>query len=120
MNNVILLGRITKQPKLKYTQNGKSYCRFTLAVDRGNNIADFIPCVVWGETAQNMAKYVEKGRQLLVQGKLQSGRYQDVDGTTRYTLDLFVYYVEFLAKPRKQQQNREPDFYTVEDEDFPF
>lgn len=120
MNNAILLGRITKQPELKHTQSGKPYCRFTLAVDRGNNTADFIPCVTWGETARNMAKYVQKGRQLLVQGKLQSGRYQDTDGTTRYTLDLFAYYVEFLAKPREHQQNREPDFHTVEDEDFPF
>lgn len=121
MNNSILLGRITKDPELRTTQGGKSYCRFTLAVDRGNNQADFIPCVAWGDNAINMEKYVKKGRQLLVQGKLQSGSYQDREGSTRYTLDLFTYRIKFLAIPRGQQEEQEPNFTPYDgDESLPF
>ena len=119
MNNAILLGRITKDPELRTTQGGTPYCRFTLAVDRGNNTADFIPCVVWGDNAENLKKYVRKGRQLLVQGKLQSGSYQDSQGVTRYTLDLFAYRIKFLAIPRTQQEI-EPEFKPIEDEALPF
>lgn len=121
MNNIFLLGRITKDPELKQTTGGKPYCRFVLAVDRGSDAADFIPCVCWGETAENMAKYVQKGRQLLIQGKLQSGSYQDESGTTRYTLDAFVYRMEFLARPKGQQEGVS-GFHPVDlkDDSFPF
>ncbi|HZJ83754.1 MAG TPA: single-stranded DNA-binding protein [Clostridia bacterium] len=121
MNNSILLGRITKDPELRQTAGGKDYCRFTLAVDRGNDQADFIPCMAWGESATNTVKYVRKGRQLLVQGKLQSGSYQDSQGTTRYTLDLFVYRIKFLAMPRGQQGDVESEFRPMDDNDeMPF
>jgi single-strand DNA-binding protein len=120
MNNAILLGRITKDPEVRTTQGGKLYCRFILAVDRGNDTADFIPCITWGDNAENMGKYVKKGRQLLVQGKLQSGSYQDSQGVTRYTLDLFTYRIKFLAIPRGQRESFEPDFKPIEDEALPF
>jgi single-strand DNA-binding protein len=122
MNNSILLGRITKDPEIRSTKEGKPYCRFTLAVDRDKEDADFIPCIAWGNNAENMGKYVNKGRQLLVQGKLQSGRYVDKEGITRYTLDLFVYRVKFLAIPRSQQmEEREPDFHPYDNDDaLPF
>lgn len=120
MNNSILLGRITKDPEMRTTQGGKSYCRFILAVDRGNDQADFIPCIAWGENAENTVKYVRRGRQLLVQGKLQSGSYEDSQGITRYTLDLFTYRIKFLAIPKGQQGDFESEFKPIEDEALPF
>jgi single-strand DNA-binding protein len=100
MNFFSALGRITKDPELKQSNGGNPYCRFTLAVDRDQDKADFIPCVAWGKTAENMAQYVIKGQQLLVQGKLQSGSYQDANGNTRYTLDVYAYRIDFLQKPK--------------------
>ncbi len=117
MNNVILLGRITRDPELRHTEGGTPYCRFTLAVDRNNENTDFLPCICWGDTAENLVKYVQKGRQLLVQGKLQSGSYTDKDGNTRYTLDVFVYIIEYLARPKGQSID---GFRPVKDDDLPF
>jgi single-strand DNA-binding protein len=119
MNNVFLLGRITKEPEVRQTTGGKSYCRFTLAVDRDKDSADFIPCVCWGDNAQNMAKYVVKGQQLLVQGKMQSGSYKDDSGNTRYTLDAFIYRIDFLSKP-KGASDGVNGFHPIDDDELPF
>lgn len=119
MNNVFLLGRITKDPEIRQTSGGKDYCRFTLAVDRDKDNADFIPCVSWGDNAQNMAKYVTKGQQLLVQGKMQSGFYKDESGNTRYTLDAFIYRVDFLSKPKGAAEGAS-GFQPVDDDELPF
>lgn len=119
MNNVFLLGRITKEPEIRQTTGGKDYCRFTLAVDRDKDNADFIPCMCWGDNAQNMAKYVTKGQQLLVQGKIQSGSYKDDAGNTRYTLDAFIYRIDFLSKPKGAAGGTD-GFHPVDDDDLPF
>ncbi len=131
MNNTCFLGRITKDPELRHTNAGTSYCRFTLAVNRmktqdGKETADFIPCVCWTKTAENLTQYVIKGQQLLVQGRLQSGSYQDNSGNTRYTLEINAFRIEFLQKPRSATENSNnssnyDDFYPVPDEnDLPF
>jgi single-strand DNA-binding protein len=119
MNNVFFLGRITKTPEIRQTNGGKDYCRFSLAVDRDKESTDFIPCLCWGDNAQNLAKYVVKGQQLLVQGKMQSGSYQDSSGSTRYTLDAYIYRIDFLQKP-KGTADAAGDFQPVEDDDLPF
>lgn len=120
MNNVFFLGRITKQPELRQTNGGKEYCRFSLAVDRDKEAADFIPCVAWGDNAVNLAKYVVKGQQLLVSGKLQSGSFQDASGATRYTLDAYVYRIDFLAKPRGASDDAGYLQPVIDDDDLPF
>ena len=109
MNNVILTGRIVKDLELKYTQNGKSYCRFTLAVDRGLSkekkqeaeangqpTADFINCVAWGTTAEVLNKYTAKGKKILVNGSIETGSYTMQDGSKRYTTDVLVNRIEIL------------------------
>lgn len=109
MNNVILTGRITKDLELKYTQNGKAYCRFTLAVDRGLSkekkqeaeangqpTADFISCLAWGTTAEVLNKYTAKGKKILVNGSIETGSYTAQDGSKRYTTDVLVNRAEIL------------------------
>lgn len=109
MNNVALTGRITKDLELKYTQNGKAYCRFTLAVDRGLSkekkqeaeangqpTADFISCVAWGTTAEVLNKYTAKGKKILVNGSIETGSYTMQDGSKRYTTDVLVNRAEIL------------------------
>lgn len=109
MNNVGLTGRITKDLELKYTQNGKAYCRFTLAVDRGLSkekkqeaeangqpTVDFINCVAWGTTAEVLNKYTAKGKKILVNGSIETGSYTVQDGSKRYTTDVLVKRIEIL------------------------
>lgn len=109
MNNVVLTGRIAKDLELKYTQNGKAYCRFTLAVDRGMSkekkqeaeangqpTVDFINCVAWGKVAETINRYTAKGKKILVNGSIETGSYTAQDGSKRYTTDVLVNRIEIL------------------------
>lgn len=92
MNNVSLMGRLTADPELKTTQNGISYCRFTVAVNRyskdGEDTADFISCVAWRSTAEFICNYFLKGSKIALIGSIQTGSYTDKDGRKVYTTDV--------------------------------
>jgi len=112
INRVVLVGRLTRNPSedLRQTQNGISNLRFTVAVNRnftnqnGERPADFINCVAWRQTADNMAKFLRKGSLVGVEGRIETGSYQAQDGTTRYTTDVNAESVQFL-EPRSSNQN---------------
>ena len=103
MNKVILTGRITKDPELRYTQSGMATLAFTVAVDRqvratdGTRQADFINCVAWGQQADFMSRYVHKGNMLAVAGRIQTRNYQGQDGQTRYVTEVVVESVENMT-----------------------
>lgn len=102
MNNVCLVGRLTRDPELRTTGTGVSNCRFSIAVDgrpdsNGNPHTDFINIVVWRNQADNVAKYCRKGSMVGVVGRIQTGSYQAQDGTTRYTTDVVADNVRFLS-----------------------
>ena len=103
MNKVLLTGRLTKDPELRTTSSGISQTRFTLAVNRrgtgenGQREADFISCVAWRGTAEAIAKYLKKGRELAVEGRIQTGSYDAQDGTKRYTTDVVVDNFTFIG-----------------------
>ena len=103
MNRVVLVGRLTKDPELRTTASGISQTRFTLAVNRrtagegGQREADFISCVAWRGTAEAIAKYLKKGRELAVEGRIQTGSYDAQDGTKRYTTDVVVDNFTFIG-----------------------
>jgi single-strand DNA-binding protein len=103
MNRVVLVGRLTKDPELRTTSSGLSQTRFTLAVNRrsagenGQREADFISCVAWRGTAEAIAKYLKKGRELAVEGRIQTGSYDAQDGTKRYTTDVVVDNFTFIG-----------------------
>lgn len=103
MNKVILIGRLTKDPELNYTNSGKAVCKFTLAVNRpysnqdGESQADFINIVVWNKPAENSANYLAKGRQCAVEGRLQIRSYEAQDGTRKYATEIVANSVEFLG-----------------------
>lgn len=102
MNKVILVGRFTKDPEVRYTQGGSSVANFSLAVDRrfkqeGGDSADFIRCVSFGKTAEFIEKYFHKGMKIGVCGRIQTGSYTNNDGQKVYTTDVVVeesYFVE--------------------------
>ena len=103
MNKAILVGRLTKDPELKMTENTKrEVCQFTIAVNRpytnddGERKADFINCVVWDKLAENLAKYQHKGNQIAVEGRIQTRNYDDKDGKKVYVTEIFVSNITFL------------------------
>ena len=108
MNTVILIGRLTKDPELRYTGTGKAVATFTVAVNRGfgkDNEADFIPVVVWEKSAENCANYLGKGSQVGIQGRMQIRSYEAQDGSKRYATEVAANQVEFIgSKPAGSQQ----------------
>ena len=134
MNNVGLTGRITKDLELKYTQNGKAYCRFTLAVDRGLSkekkqeaeangqpTVDFINCVAWGKVAETINRYTAKGKKVLVYGSIETGSYTVQDGSKRYTTDVLVKRIEILEFADSNNTNSQDTRpFGQFDEEMPF
>ena len=131
MNSVVLIGRLTRDPELRYIPNsGTAVSTFTLAVDKplsrekksemeskNQPTADFIRIVVWGKTAENCANYLIKGRLVAVQGRIQTGSYDDKDGKRVYTTDIVASNVEFLEWGDKS--NRDSGFNESQDTGFP-
>lgn len=109
MNKIILIGRLTKDPELSYTQGGKAVCKFTLAVDRPYNgeskEADFINIVVWNKAGENAAKYLTKGRQTAVEGRLQLRSYDGNDGKKRYVTEVIADRVEFIGSTSAKHED---------------
>ena len=103
MNKVILMGRLTKDPDVRYggQQNDKAVAKFSLAVDRkfkregDEQTADFISCVAFGKTAEFLEKYAGKGSKFVIEGRIQTGSYTNKDGNKVYTTDVVVENVEF-------------------------
>lgn len=111
INKVILLGRLVREPELRYTQNGIAVCNFTLAVDRAysngsEKEADFIDIVVWNKPAENTAKYMAKGKQCAVEGRLQIRSYEGNDGQKRWRTEVVANQVEFLGGGSKKQESQ--------------
>lgn len=101
MNQVQLVGRLTKDPSVRYTDGGNSIARFTVACDRrfkkeGQPDADFISCTAFGKTAEFVEKYFNKGQRIGLTGRIQTGSYDDSDGKKVYTTDVVVESVEFV------------------------
>ena len=133
MNSVVLIGRLTRDPEVRYTAATQmAVATFTLAIDRpvkagGEKQTDFPRVTVFGKQAENCEKYLAKGRLCGVQGRLQTGSYQDKNGNTVYTTDVVADRVEFLEWGERQQgasngpiQAEVPDGFAAIDEDVPF
>ena len=103
MNKVILMGRLTKDVELRYTQTGKAVATFTLAVDRkkGENAngptADFIPCIAWDKLGELAGNYLSKGRQVLIEGHMQVRNYDAQDGSKRYVTEVITEKIDLIG-----------------------
>lgn len=134
MNSVVLIGRLTRDPEMRYTAGTQmAVATFTVAIDRpvragGEKQTDFPRVTVFGKQAENCEKYLAKGRLVGVQGSLQTGSYTDKDGKTVYTTDVIANRVEFLEWGDRQQTAAEPNQqpsdvpsgFAAIDEDIPF
>lgn len=113
MNKVVLMGRLTREPDVRYTQSQLCTARFTLAVDRrfkreGEATADFINCVAFGKTAEFAEKYLKKGTKIATSGRIQTGSYTNREGQKVYTTDVILEECEF-AESKSSQSNQDPD-----------
>lgn len=114
MNKVLLTGRITKDPEIRYTSNGIANLLFTLAVDssqrdaNGNRQAFFISCVAWGQQADFMSRYVKKGNMLAITGRIQTRSYQDQTGAQHYVTEVVVEQIENLSPRDPNQPQAQP------------
>jgi len=124
LNKVILIGRLTKEPELRYTPSGAAVASFTLAVNRtranaqGERETDFIPVVVWQKQAENCANYIGKGSLVAVDGRLQVRTYDAKDGTKRWVTEVVAETVRFLDKRESGTSYGEEVPFT--DDDIPF
>ena len=101
MNNVVLMGRLTKAPELRHTNDGKAVCSFCIAVDRYGKSTDFFDIVAWEKTAQTVAQYFEKGRMIAINGRLQNRNWTDKNGNKRYDNEIIATNVYFCGdKPK--------------------
>ena len=113
LNKVVLIGRLTKDPESKVFDSGSEVCTFTLAVDRnfkgqdGEKATDFIPIVAWRKTAELCGKYLEKGRQTAVSGRIQTRSYKAKDGTMRYVTEVVAEEVTFLGSKKDNKENKD-------------
>ena len=111
MNKVLLIGRITKDPEIRYTQSGIPSVNFTIAVDRGmrdangNRQADFINCVAWRGQADFISRFIKKGYLMSVEGRIQTRNYQGQDGQMRYVTEVVLDTVENLQPRDPNAQN---------------
>lgn len=109
MNKTILIGRLTKNPEIRYTSNNVPCCTFTLAVDRqytnqdGTKEADFVNIVVWRKQAENCDKYIGKGSLVAIDGKIQTRSYDGRDGQKRYVTEVVADNVQFLDSKKDGQ-----------------
>ncbi|KJS18172.1 MAG: single-stranded DNA-binding protein [Peptococcaceae bacterium BRH_c4b] len=134
LNKVILIGRLTRDPELRYTPSGTPVAKFTLAVDRrpnkqGEREADFIDIVTWQKTAETCANYLGKGRLVAVEGRLQIRSYDDNQGVRRKAAEIVAETVRFLDRAKDGQSQHTPsgnagDDFASEvsfvDDDMPF
>ncbi len=144
MNKVVLIGRLTKDPELRFTPgNGAAVTTVTIAIDRynsktGEREADFVPVVVWGKQAENLANYMTKGKRIAVSGRIQTRSYEGKDGKRVYVTEVVADQfggIQFLDSPNKvnqdefgsnnfgnmnQEYNPDEDIIPVDGGDMPF
>lgn len=112
MNKVILLGRLVKDPEIKVTSNGKTFARFTVAVNRRyvsgeKRDADFIPCKAWNKTAEFVGNWFNKGARILLEGEMRSERYEK-NGKKIYRTEVLVSNANFVDYKKKDGDGQEP------------
>ena len=126
MNKVILMGRLTRDPEVRYSQGESStaVARYTLAVDRrfrregSDQTADFIGCVAFGRQAEFAEKYLHQGTKIAITGRIQTGSYTNKDGQRVYTTDVVVEEQEFAESKAASEQSTAPEGQAVSDDGF--
>jgi len=118
MNNVTLVGRLTKDPEVKTTTTGKDTCSFSIAVDRPSKekTADFISCVAWEKNAELIGKYLTKGSRIGIIGAIQSRSWEGTDGKRIYVTEVLVNRIEFIDTKRDKAAKKTGEDIEMDDD----
>jgi single-strand DNA-binding protein len=114
LNSVVLIGRLTKDPEMRYTPSGQAVTTFSLAVDRGyqnqqgQKETDFINIVTWAKTAENVANYCKKGRLVAIEGRIQTRNYENNEGKKVYVTEIVADQVKFLESSKDNRSESVP------------
>ena len=110
MNKVILMGRLTRDPEVRHTQEGLAIARYSLAVDRiKKGEADFPNCIAFGKGAEFAEKYLKKGMKICVSGRIQTGSYTNKEGAKVYTTDIIIEQQEFAESKKQEEPEPTPE-----------
>ena len=125
MNKWIGMGRLTRDPEVRYSQSGSAVANFSVAIDRrykrdGETTADFFNCTAFGKTGEFVEKYLRKGLKVVIEGELQNNNYEDKNGTKHYSVQIIVNQIEFAESKSSQTNNdtAEPEASAPADNDF--
>lgn len=124
MNKIILIGRMTKDIEIRYTQNQKEVGNFDLVVNRnyksanGEYDTDFFKCIAWGNLAKTIHTYTSKGSQIAIEGRVENRTYQANDGTNRYVTEVVVEGMQLLDSKKNNTTNNQEEIYSGEDLPF--
>lgn len=130
INRVVLVGRLTRDPELRRTQNGTAVASFTLAIDNriknenGNKTTSFIPCVVWNQQAENCVRFVKTGSLVGIEGRLNQRTYQNKEGNNVQVIEVICDSVQYLDPKKQEESSQEAPKQTaknnVDDDSLPF
>ena len=123
MNKAILMGRLTKDPEIRYTQNNTTVCNFTIAVNRRfkKDETDFINCVAWQMTAEFISKYFQKSSMIAVVGRIQTRSWEDKEGKKHYVTEVVVEETYFTGSKNQTETYKPEDTFPPDDDDeLPF
>ena len=126
MNRIILLGRLVRDPEVRYTPNGRVVCKFTLAVDRpflnqeGQREADFIPVIIWGKTAETCGNNLLQGHRALIEGRLQIRSFESKDGIKKYATEVIADHFEFVERKEYTANSANKDYSKTYESSIPF
>lgn len=130
INRVVLVGRLTRDPELRRTQNGTAVASFTLAIDNrfkdenGDKTTSFIPCVVWNQQAENCVRFVHKGSLVGIEGRLNQRTYQNKEGNNVQVIEVMCDSVQYLDSKKQEESSQEVPKQTaknnVDDDSLPF
>ena len=115
MNCINLVGRLTKDPEARATQNGSNYCNFSVAIDRykdqnGNKVTDFIPCIAWNKVATTITTYFKKGDLIGINGRLESNQYTDSQtGANKVAYNVNVLSIDFIQGKKETKTEPKPE-----------
>ena len=122
MNKVMLLGRLTKDPEIRITENGRVLATFTLAVNRKyeKDVADFLPIITFGKTAEFTEKWLKKGMQIIVVGRIQVRKWETKEGENRYSTEIIAEEVEFADSKKEEEWKPAKNIDISDESDLPF
>ena len=122
MNKVMLLGRLTKDPEIRITENGRVLATFTLAVNRKyeKDVADFLPIITFSKTAEFTEKWLKKGMQIIVVGRIQVRKWETKEGENRYSTEIIAEEVEFADSKKEEEWKPAKNIDISDESDLPF